>query len=292
MSIGSLGYLGLKVKEPRAFAEFATNILGLMQGEGTDAAQRFRIDELAWRIAVEPGQSDDLAYLGFEVEGRPELEAIRARLVEGGVSVGNGSPEVIAERGVLGLISCRDPDGLPIEIFYGPTLRTETPFASPVGVAGFVTGTQGLGHVVLSTRDIAAARHFYQDLLGFRPSDTIRMRMGQQTSFDLEFFHCNPRHHTLALIPLPMPKRLHHIMLQVPTLDAVGFALERAQAAQAPITATLGRHTNDRMVSFYTKTPAGFEVEFGFGAIEVDDATWRVTRHDKGSAWGHKRPTH
>jgi len=114
--------------------------------------------------------------------------------------------------------------------------------------------------------------------------------MGQQTAFDMEFFHCNPRHHTLALIPLPLPKRLHHVMLQVPTLDAVGFALERAEAAKAPITSTLGRHTNDRMVSFYARTPAGFEVEFGFGALEVDDATWRVTRHDKPSSWGHKRP--
>lgn len=290
MSIGSLGYLGLKVKEPRAFAEFATQILGLMQGESAGEARRFRLDELAWRIAVEPGQSDDIAYLGFEVSGREELEAVRARLAEGGVAVTDSDSSAIAERGVLGLIACQDPDGLAIEIFYGPTLRTETPFASPAGVAGFVTGTQGLGHVVISTKDIAAARHFYQDLLGFRPSDTIRMRMGPQTSFDMEFFHCNPRHHTLALIPLPLPKRLHHFMLQVPTLDAVGYALERAQGAQAPITATLGRHTNDQMVSFYTRTPAGFEVEFGFGAIEVDDATWRVTRHDKGSAWGHKRP--
>jgi biphenyl-2,3-diol 1,2-dioxygenase len=171
-------------------------------------------------------------------------------------------------------------------------LRTETPFKSPVGVSQFVTGTQGLGHAVLSTKDIAKARHFYQDLLGFRLSDTIRMRMGPQAHFDMEFFHCNPRHHTLALIPLPMPKRLHHIMLQVPTIDAVGFALERAEAAQTPITSTLGRHTNDQMVSFYARTPAGFEVEFGYGAIEVDDATWRVTRHDKPSTWGHKRPSH
>jgi 2,3-dihydroxybiphenyl 1,2-dioxygenase len=288
MSIGSLGYLGLKVKEPRAFAEFATQVLGLMQGESAGEARRFRLDELAWRIAVEQGDADDVAYLGFEVAGRAELEAVRARLAEGGIATNNGDSGATAERGVLGLIACHDPDGLPIEIFYGPTLRTETPFTSPAGVAGFVTGTQGLGHVVLSTKDISAARRFYQDLLGFRLSDTIRMRAG----FDMEFFHCNPRHHTLALIPVPLPKRLHHFMLQVPTLDAVGYALERAGASQAPITATLGRHTNDRMVSFYAQTPAGFEVEFGFGALEVDDATWRVTRHDKPSSWGHKRPAH
>jgi len=288
MTIGSLGYLGFKVKDPAAWGEFATRVLGLMPAEPAGEALRFRLDDLAWRIAVEPGDADDLAYVGFEVAGPVELETVRDRLVGGGVAVGNGDPQQLSERAVLGLIACQDPDGLPVEVFYGPTLRTETPFASPAGVAAFVTGDQGLGHVVLSTKDIVGARRFYQDLLGFRLSDIIRMRAG----FDLEFFHCNPRHHTLALMPIPMPKRLHHFMIQTQTLDAVGFALERANAAGATISSSLGRHTNDHMVSFYSRTPAGFEVEFGCGAIEVDDATWRVTRHDKASSWGHKRPVH
>lgn len=292
MTIGSLGYLGLRVKDVAAWEAFATGVLGLMPAEAAGETRRFRLDDLAWRIAVEPGEADDVAYLGFEVAGPAELEAVRNRLTAGGVAVGNGDPELVAERGVLGLISCQDPDGLPVEVFYGPTLRTETPFTSPAGVTAFVTGDQGLGHVVLSAKDMAAARRFYQDMLGFRLSDIIRMRAGPQLSFDMEFFHCNPRHHTLALMPIPMPKRLHHFMIQVPTLDAVGFALERATAAQAPIAASLGRHTNDHMVSFYSRTPAGFEVEFGQGAIEVDDVTWRVGRHDKPSIWGHKRPSH
>ena len=289
MSVGSLGYLGFKVKDPEAWVAYATGVLGLMPAE---TAGRYRLDDVAWRIAVEPGEADDLSYLGFEVAGPAELEAVRDRLAEGGVGAWNGDPERLAERQVLGLLTCQDPEGLQVEIFYGPTLRTETPFVSPAGVAGFVTGEQGLGHVVLSTKDMAAARRFYQDLLGFRLSDIIRMQPSPQFGFDMEFFHCNARHHTLALMPVPMPKRLHHFMIQVSTLDAVGFALERAAAAATPITASLGRHTNDQMVSFYSRTPAGFEVEFGQGAIEVNDATWRVSRHDKPSSWGHKRPAH
>lgn len=292
MSIGSLGYLGFKVKDPAAWDMFATRVLGLMPAEPAGAAQRYRLDDFAWRIAVEPGQSDDLAYIGFEVAGAAELEAVGNRLADAGVTIGNGDPELLDERGVLGLISCTDPDGLKVELFYGPTQRTETPFASSAGVGAFVTGSQGLGHAVLSTGNMDTARRFYQDLLGFRLSDIIRMRMSKEFSFDMEFFHCNPRHHTIALMPVPLPKRLHHFMLQVPTLDTVGFALERAGAAATPITATLGRHTNDHMVSFYMRTPAGFEVEFGTGAIEVDESTWRVLRHDKPSSWGHKRSAH
>ncbi|WP_430420955.1 VOC family protein [Phenylobacterium sp.] len=289
MTIGSLGYLGLRVKDPAAFDAYATGVLGLMPGE---TAGCYRLDDMAWRIAVEAGDADDVAFLGFEVAGPAEMEALRARLAAAGVAVGNGDPERLAARQVLGMVTCEDPDGLPVEIFYGPTLRTEAPFASPAGVGGFVTGDQGLGHVVLSTKDMDASRRFYQDLLGFRLSDVIRMQMSPEFGFDMEFFHCNPRHHTLALMPLPLPKRLHHFMVQVAELDELGFALERATAAGAPITASLGRHTNDQMVSFYSQTPAGFEVEFGQGAVEVDVANWRVSRHDRPSSWGHHRPSH
>src|SRR5690348_11739795 len=52
MSIESLGYLGLKVKDPRQWSEFATRVLGLMPAEGDAASPRFRLDAQAWRIAV------------------------------------------------------------------------------------------------------------------------------------------------------------------------------------------------------------------------------------------------
>ncbi len=52
-------------------------------------------------------------------------------------------------------------------------------------------------------------------------------------------------------------------MLEVDQLDDVGRALERVRKHQAPLSATLGRHMNDQMVSFYVRSPGGFDVEFG-----------------------------
>ena len=37
------------------------------------------------------------------------------------------------------------------------------------------------------------------------------------------------------------------------------------------MSATLGRHMNDQMLSFYMRTPGGFDVEFGCEGLEVDD---------------------
>jgi biphenyl-2,3-diol 1,2-dioxygenase len=289
MTIASLGYLGFEVKDIEAWDAFATGVLGLMPAGPAASGRRYRADDLAWRIAAAAGTADDLAYAGFEVAGPAELEAVAEVLAQAGVPVEWGDSGLLAERGVLGLVACRDPDGLLVEIHYGPTLRTDQPFAS-AAVSGFVTGEQGLGHIVISASNVAATRRFYRDLLGFRLSDIIRMRISPDRFLDLEFYHCNPRHHTLALVPLAAKRRLFHFMLQAPSLDEVGFALERAGTAGTPITQTLGRHSNDQMVSFYAQTPAGFEVEFGYGAITIDEATWRVSRHDRTSRWGHHRP--
>lgn len=51
---------------------------------------------------------------------------------------------------------------------------------------------------------------------------------------------------------------------------------------------TLGRHTNDQMVSFYVRTPAGFDIEYGWGATEVDEQTWSVAKYSRTSVWGHE----
>ena len=67
-----------------------------------------------------------------------------------------------------------------------------------------------------------------------------------------------------------------------------GTALDVATRAGVPVVSSLGRHSNDQMVSFYMSTPSGFEVEYGWGGRLVDDAVRQVQRHDRGTLWGHK----
>jgi len=55
---------------------------------------------------------------------------------------------------------------------------------------------------------------------------------------------------------------------------------------------TLGRHTNDQMFSFYVRSPAGFSVEYGWGARVIDDNKWQVQLHRTGSVWGHRLVGH
>jgi hypothetical protein len=99
-----------------------------------------------------------------------------------------------------------------------------------------------------------------------------------------------PRHHTVAFAqaPVPFPRRLHHIMIEANELDDVGASYERALAAGAPIANHLGRHSNDKMFSYYGVTPLGFFVEVGQGGLEVDDANWQIEHFDHFHSWGHR----
>jgi 2,3-dihydroxybiphenyl 1,2-dioxygenase len=284
MSVSSLGYIGLGVTDPEAWADFACNQLGLMRGVSDGGVIKLRLDSRDWRVALHEGSEDDIVYAGFEVASIPELADLEKRLAEAGFPVKRGDAELLAARGVTDLVVTEDPGGMPVELFCGLKDRADLPFASSVGCSGFLTGEQGLGHVVLAAAEIDDFRTFYLDTLGFRLSDKIMMG-----PLALEFLHCNPRHHTLALLPAPLPKRIHHIMFEVESLDDVGFALDRCEAAGVPISMGLGKHTNDQMISFYVKSPAGFDIEYGWGGIPVDDGIWRIGHFDKISVWGHKR---
>jgi biphenyl-2,3-diol 1,2-dioxygenase len=117
--------------------------------------------------------------------------------------------------------------------------------------------------------------------------DLARARLDGAVFVELVFLHCNPRHHTLALVPGPMPKRLNHLMLQVDSMDDVGLAHDRAGRLGVRISDGLGRHTNDHMFSFYADTPSGFQVEFGWGGRTID-SNWTVVRHKAQRIWGHR----
>jgi 3,4-dihydroxy-9,10-secoandrosta-1,3,5(10)-triene-9,17-dione 4,5-dioxygenase len=76
-------------------------------------------------------------------------------------------------------------------------------------------------------------------------------------------------------------------MVQVRTIDEVGAAFYRAQQKEVPMLFSLGRHSNDRMFSFYMDSPSGVGVEYGYGGVEIDEATWVVKMHPTADAWGH-----
>jgi 3,4-dihydroxy-9,10-secoandrosta-1,3,5(10)-triene-9,17-dione 4,5-dioxygenase len=292
MSISSLGYLRVEATDVAAWREFGVKVLGMVEGRGLRAdALYLRMDDHPARLVVVPGERDRLVASGWETAGPAELQAVRDRLDVAGVPYKEGTADELAERHVAELISVDDPAGNRLEVFCGLALRHRR-VPSPYGHR-FLTGEQGMGHVVLPVTDADQALRFYCDVLGFRLRDSMRIppqvvggRAGDPPLW-LRFLGCNPRHHSLALAPIPAPSGAVHLMLEVANSDDVGLCLDRALRRKVPISGSLGRHVNDAMLSFYMRSPAGFDVEYGCGGLRVDDTDWVARESTAVSLWGH-----
>ena len=302
-SVTQLGYLGIGVSDIVAWEEYATNGLGLqVSGRQEDGTLLLRMDEYHSRFILHPSGEDDLIFTGWAVKDRPALDEVAARVRASGVEVEEGDPAAVESRHVLGLIKFKDPAGLDTEVFYGPCLDNPHPFNSPRGLSGFETGeagSMGLGHIVVGVANAEITRRFYTDVLGLRISDYIDLTLGPKgPTLRFVFLHCNPRHHSIAFggprnpgagpatLGGPGRKRLNHFMLQVKQLDEVGITYNMVEE-MGMNPGKLGRHTNDHMFSFYSDTPSGFQVEYGYGGLHVDDEKWQVQYYRAASIWGH-----
>jgi extradiol dioxygenase len=283
--ITGLQYVGFTSPAAEEWRTFGPEVLGCeLAADGPDGAARLRLDDAGYRIAVHPGEADGLAYMGWGVAGPAEMVALAARLTDAGVKVADGTPELMAERQVRGLISFTDPVGLRHEAAWGQ-LVVPSSFRPGRAISGFVTGDGGLGHVVLIVPDIEREERFITELLGFHLSDHIEMG-----PMNFRFYHCNPRHHTFAMAPIPGLIGIHHLMVEVGSIDDVGTGLEIVNERGHGLAMSLGRHVNDLMTSFYVRGPSGFEIEYGTGGLLVEPGQWKAASFDRISTWGHHPP--
>ncbi|GAA2055099.1 iron-dependent extradiol dioxygenase HsaC [Williamsia deligens] len=290
--ISSLGYMRIEATDVAAWREYGLKVLGMIEGKGVvDGALYLRMDDFPARLVIVPGEHDRLASAGWECPDAAALQDVRDRLSAAGVVYREAKDEELVDRQVVEMIVFSDPSGHVLEAFHGVALQHRR-IVSPYGHR-FVTEDQGLGHVVLTTDDDRAALEFYRDVLGFKLRDSMRLppqAVGRNEGDEvpwLRFLGCNPRHHSLAFLPIPNSTGIVHLMVEVENSDDVGLAHDRALRKKVPMSATLGRHVNDLMLSFYMKTPGGFDIEFGCEGRTVDDSAWVARESTAVSLWGH-----
>lgn len=292
MAIEQLGYVVVSTPDPEAWDKFLIEAVGVMRGaDPADGARHYRIDSRPFRFRIEPGESDRLLAAAYRISSAAELDQLRERIEVYGQPCEGGSADAAKIRGVDRFFKTTDPAGNGLEFYCGDS-TDDTPFVSEQGVAGFVTGEMGMGHAVFAAPDFDASHGFYRDVVGFHDTDLPHFRFSddpEDTGFRIAFMHAdNGRHHSLALGEHPpSPAGCVHLMLELTSMDEVGRAHDRMRKAGIDESASLGRHSNDGVFSFYMRTPSGFDLEIGHGGLVLDPKAWIPTAITKMSEWGH-----
>ncbi|MFD3947891.1 VOC family protein [Streptomyces sp. NPDC058579] len=299
MDIRSLGYLRIETTSLADWRAYTLDILGMAEAQdSSDTVLHTRIDDRIRRLTFVAGTTDRLLAAGFELPGARALTEAAEELEASGFPVKHADEATLAERRVQGLIHVDDPAGNPLELYWGQA-QDHSPLPARYGNR-FVTGAPngqdlGLGHVVLPAPNMDETVTFYEHLLGFQLRDRMKLPpvavpTGEpgRDFYWMNFLSPNARHHSLGLYPGALPPGIVHFMVETDSLDAVGYCLDRMNAAGIPIASTLGRHSNDRMVSFYAQAPGGFQVEYGWDGLLVDPAAWTTKEITSDSLWGHR----
>ena len=286
--IQSLAYFVAQATDVSKWRAYAEQILGAATAAGPEGSLYLKLDGRKFRAVVVKGAEDRYFASGWDVASKQDFDGAVTAIKKAGVVVTSGTDAEKALRCVADLAVFTDPSGNRHEISHGYN-GGEAGFKSPIGVSGFKTGVQGAGHTVLPSLQFDASLKFFREVLGFGLSDIFNFKPAPEApNMRIYFMHAaSGRHHSLALAEMPMPSGCVHVMMEVNDKAEVDKCFERREKAGVKLMATMGQHENDKMTSFYMMTPGNFPLEYGWGGISVDPATWKTTETKQVSIWGH-----
>lgn len=136
--------------------------------------------------------------------------------------------------------------------------------------AGIPFSIAKIGHVVLSVKDVGASVKFYTEILGCSVSDVYP---DQLIPGKMAFLRFNNDHHGIGLIANAEAdgsgtRELHHIALEITSLDELVLAREYFRSRGVPIVRE-GRRRAGSQISVEIADPDGHAVELIWGMDQV-----------------------
>lgn len=298
MKIKALGYITIESTDPQQWLPFLTDVVGFVQAPsvpGDADTLYFKMDEYCWRVCVFKSDRDRFCSAGWELETEAAYRQAIDELKAVGVFVDELGDAECGGRRIRECARFQDPAGNDVEIFYNMQLDYTAPQSGikmPLFETGY-HGDMGLGHFVLPTSNFKECHDFYGNIMGFGQTDYMHFHFSEEAGDPgqgLHFMHVeNPRHHSLAIYEAPQPPESNciHLMFEVHDIDEVGYFIDRCKKAQVPIVSSLGKHSNDLMISVYVASPGGFAIEFGCDGVQLDWSDYKPTESAIPSLWGH-----
>ncbi|WP_128429355.1 VOC family protein [Streptomyces cyaneus] len=284
-----LGYIVIETDRFTDWRRFGTDAIGMHHDDLDTGLMRFRLDDQECRFLLQRGPAEDVVATGWHIDDHATFERIEARIRVHGVPVTEGTPDEAALRGVERLLRFPGPKGITQEIYTSPVKSAE-----PLRMlaSGFVTGDSGMGHIAVTSARPAQIRGYFNTVFDARLTDYIDETISG-VKLKIRFLRVNERHHSIAIaavrgLPIdPVRTRIQHLNIQAATLDDVARSYQRVHELGFDMALSVGQHTNDKELSYYARTPSGFEWEVGWNPVVIDETTWQPTTHRGISIWGH-----
>ncbi len=268
-----LDHIRLDSADPTSLARFYGDTLGLAARplpDGTVALEGHQRTVLAGK--GEPGTQPLSA---FRLDNSRQLGDVRDWLRGRGVPI-LPSPTALFRDDA---IAVRDPDGR-LAVF-GLRHESATP-AAGVGAAARMPGR--LQHVVVASSRLPEMMRFYEDVLGFVPSDYVRE--GDERT--VAFYRTDSEHHSFAVFRAPESRPDHHSYETSCWNDIRDWA-DHMAGLRIKLWWGPGRHGPGNNLFFMIHDPQGYLIELS-AEIEVvpDEITGRFWPHEERTLnlWG------
>ncbi len=246
-----LDHLRLDSDDPDRLADFYACLLGF---DGFDLPDGSRLLQgPGRRLVIGQGVPGGRPYHGFRLRDRAQLDAVRAFIAAKGINM-EPSPSAVFEPDA---VAVRDPDGW-LSVFGLP--RGDLPAIRTVNGVPGRSFTARLQHVVVASENLDRMMRWYEDVLGFAPSDYVLADMDDPDSRRVAFYRSDEEHHSFAVFAASESKADHHAYETGGWTDIRDWADHLARN-DVKIWWGPGRHGPGNNLFFMIRDPHGDPVE-------------------------------
>jgi len=267
-----LDHIRLDSDDPAGLARFYCETLGLAARplpEGTTA-----VEGRERRVVIGKGTPGTQPLSAFRLQSPRQLAEVREWLQGKGMTI-LPSPTQLFQGDA---VAVRDPDGR-LAVFGLPRADSG---AAGSGAAAALPGR--LQHVVVASKRLPEMMRFYEDGLGFVPSDYVH----EGAEKTVAFYRTDPEHHCFAVFRAPESRPDHHAYETTCWNDirdwADFMASRRIKLWWGP-----GRHGPGNNLFFMIQDPQNYLIELS-AELEIvpDDVTGRSWPHEERTLnlWG------
>ncbi len=263
VTVSKLSYVGFQTLDMDRMIDYYTTVLDFVVVEQSHDQAFLTTTFDHHCVVIEKGEVKPRSFVGYEIWGSLDEAERRLRTadyeVERRKDIAPSTPDV--------LVLHEPGTGVPLHLF-------ESQASS--GAAGYTPlRPTKLGHIAAFAPELAPMQNFYQDLLGFKWSDTI--------GDFFVFMRCNSDHHAANFMESQKNQGMHHVAYEMRDLNHLQTMLDHLAKNDHRLEWGPGRHGPGHNIFTYHRDPDGNTIEL-FTQLDVI--------HDESKGYWEPRPWH